>query len=146
MDRELIIENIKKDIKNISKNYANALISFLLDNANKLDKYSSISKTPQEFFESERDAYLIILNRHDDMHKKYNYIVSIYENLSRTANLGTIFEIDYITNKNYEINGYSILFNDNEVYEFKSIAVTTWINSIRYPMIRNNYISSIFIN
>lgn len=72
------------------------------------------------------------------MNKKYNYIVSIYENLSRTANLETIFEIDYITNKNYEINGYYILFNDNEVYEFKSIAVITWINSIGYPMIRNN--------
>lgn len=138
MDRELIIENVKKDIENISKNYANALISFLLDNANQLDRHSTIVKTPQVFFESEAEFYLINLNRFDDINKKYNYIVSIYENLHRTANLGAIFEIDYITNRNYEVNGYSILFNDNEIYEFKGIAVISWINGIKYPMIKNN--------
>lgn len=138
MDRELIIEDVKKHIENISKSYANALISFLLDNANLLDKHSTIIKTPQVFFESQVEFYLINLNRLNDMNEKYNYIVYIYENLHRTANLGAIFEIDYITNRNYEVNGYSISFNANEVYEFKGIAVISWINSIKYPMIKNN--------
>lgn len=138
MDRELIIENVKKHIENISKNYANALISFLLDNANRLNKHSTVVETHQEFFESQVEFYLINLNRLNDMNEKYNYIVSIYKNLHRTANLVAIFEIDYITNRNYEVNGYSILFNDNEIYEFKGIAVISWINSIKYPMIKNN--------
>lgn len=101
----IFIASIKVEIMNIFIiPYVNNLITFSINNCNQLNQNSSIQLTPQDFFQGERDIYIRILNLHADINNKYNYISSIYENLSSTSTLNTLFSIPYIDNGVININ------------------------------------------
>ncbi|WP_307971341.1 hypothetical protein [uncultured Brachyspira sp.] len=131
------IANIEVEMMNVFIiPYVNNLITFLINNCNQLNKNSSIQLTPLDFFQSERDAYIRILNLHaDTIDKKYNFIASIYENLSRTSTLNTLFSIPYIDNGVININNQVIQLCDDEILYLKNRAVEMWIHYMNNPPI-----------
>ena len=76
-----------------------------------------------------------ILNLHAYIDKKYNYIASIYENLSRTSTLNTLFSIPYIDNGFVNINNQVIQLYNDEILYLKNRAVEMWIHYINNPPI-----------
>lgn len=132
----IFIANIEVEIMNVFIiPYVKNLITFLINNCNQLNKNGSIQLTPSDFFQSARDAYIIILNLHSDINSKYNYIASIYKKLSRTSTLNTLFSIPFIDNGVVNINNQVIQLYDNEILYLKKRAVEMWINYMNNPPI-----------
>lgn len=132
----IFIANIEVEIMNVFIiPYVNNLITFLINNCNQLNQNSSIRLTPSDFFQSERDAYIRILNLHADINNKYNYIASIYKNLSRASTLNTLFSIPYIDNGVININNQVTQLYDDEIFYLKKRAVEMWIHYMNNPPI-----------
>lgn len=128
------IANIEVDIMNsYIKPYVIKLIEFLINNADKLNENGSSPLTPKEFFQSERDSYIRILNFNTDIDKKYNYIALIYKNLSRTSTLDTLFSIPYIDNGVVNISDQNIRLYNSEILYLKKRVVEMWINYMNNP-------------
>ena len=132
----IFIANIEVEIMNVFIiPYVNNLITFLINNCNQLNQNSSIRLTPSDFFQSERDAYIRILNLHADINNKYNYIASIYKNLSRTSTINTLFSIPYIDNGVINRDNQVTQIYDDEIFYLKKRAVEMWIYYMNNPPI-----------
>ncbi|MEI0519015.1 hypothetical protein [Brachyspira murdochii] len=113
-----LISNLETDIRYIVETHCNNLVSFFKNNPKLISIYGNM--TIHDGIREQINDYITQINNIDDYNKKYNYIVGLYENLSRIKGL-PIFDIPYINNP----NNYNLSYK--EIDHIKLIVVESWI-------------------